>query len=96
MERTVANRLGHVAESLGLWTPDQAGFRAQRSTLDQVLRLSQTVDDGFQKAKPADRTVLALLDFSRAYDKVWRADLLDCMLKKGIHPRLVRWVKGFL
>ena len=96
MERMVANRLRHAAESLGLWTSDQAGFRAQRSTLDQVLRLSQSVDDGFQKAKPADRTVLALLDFSRAYVRVWRADLLDCLLKKGIHPRLVRWVKGFL
>merc|ERR1711873_250019 len=57
--------------------------------MDQVLRLSQGVDDGIQRSKPEDRTVLALLDFSRAYDKVWRADLLDCMLKKGIHPRLV-------
>ena len=76
----------------GLLTRRVFGPSAQHWT----RRLSQTVDDGFQKAKPADRTVLALLDFSRAYDKVWRADLLDCMLKKGIHPRLVRWVKGFL
>ena len=82
MERMVANRLQHVAEAAGLWSPDQAGFRAQRSSMDQVLRLTQGVDDGFQRSKPADRTVLALLDFSKAYDRVWRADLLDCMLKQ--------------
>ena len=92
----VANRLQHVAEAAGLWCPDQAGFRAQRAAVDQVLRVSQGVDDGFQRSKPADRTVLALLDFSKAYDRVWRADLLDCMLKKGVPIRLVRWIKGFL
>ena len=96
MEKMVANRLKHAAETAGLWNRDQAGFRSQRSTMDQVLRLSQNLDDGFQRRKPADRTVLALLDFSKAYDTVWQADLLNSMLKKGVHPRLVRWVKGFL
>ena len=70
MERMVANRLQHVAEAAGLWCPDQAGFRAQRAAVDQVLRVSQGVDDGFQRSKPADRTFLALLDFSKVYDRV--------------------------
>jgi hypothetical protein len=41
-------------------------------------------------------TVLALLDFSKAYDKVWRADLLATMLSKGVPVRYVRWIQGFL
>ena len=95
MERLVANRLKHLAESAGLWCQDQAGFRAQRCSEDQVLKLSQSVFDGFQCKKPK-RTVLALLDFSKAYDTIWKADLLDSMLKKGVPHRLVQWVKGFL
>ena len=95
MERLVANRLKHLAEQAGLWCKDQAGFRARRCTEDQILKLSQSVFDGFQCKKPK-RTVLALLDFSKAYDTVWRADLLDSMLRKGIPHRLVQWVKAFL
>jgi hypothetical protein len=43
--------------------------------------------------KPANRTVL---DFSKAYDKVWRADLLASMLKKGVPVCYVRWIQEFL
>ena len=95
MERLVANRLKHIAESKGLWSENQAGFRAQRCTEDQILKLSQSVFDGFQCKKP-ERTVLALLDFSKAYDTVWKADLLATMLEKGVPPRFVQWVKAFL
>ena len=95
MERLVANRLKHIAESAGLWCENQAGFRAQRGTEDQILRLSQSVFDGFQ-CKKAERTVLALLDFSKAYDTVWQADLLASMARKGVPPRFVRWIKAFL
>ena len=95
MERMVSARLQHLAESRGWLCQEQSGFRPQRSTEDQVLRLSQAVSDGFQQ-RPPQRTVLALLDFSKAYDMVWRADLYDVMLRKGVPPRYVRWLKGFL
>ena len=71
----------------------QGGF--SRGTEDQVLRLTQSISDGFQ-AKPALRTILALLDFSKAYDRVWREDLLNTLLLKGISTRMVRWVAGFI
>jgi ribonuclease HI len=95
LERMVANRLQHLAESKGLWTEDQAGFRGQRSAEDQILRITQSVSDGLQ-ARPSRRTVLALLDFSKAYDTVWRADLMDCLLRAGIPVHYVRWLQGFL
>jgi hypothetical protein len=76
----VAKRLQHLAESHGLLNSDQSGFRPQWLTEDQVIRLSQAISVGFQAKKPPNRTVLALLDFSKAYDKVWRADLLAMML----------------
>ena len=95
LERMVSCRLQHLAESRGWLCQEQSGFRPQRSTEDQILRLSQAVSDGFQQSPPL-RTVLALLDFSKAYDMVWRADLYDAMLRKGVPPRYVRWLKGFL
>jgi hypothetical protein len=83
MERMVTKRLQHLAESRGMLNSDQSGFRPQRLTEDQVIRLSQAISDGFQAKKPPNRRVLALLDFLKAYNKFWRADLLSTMLRKG-------------
>jgi hypothetical protein len=96
MERIVAKRFQHLAESCGMLNSDQSGFCPQRSTEDQVIRLSQAISDGFQAKKPPNRIVLALLDFSKAYNKVWRADLLATILRKGVPVRYVRWIQGFL
>ena len=95
MERLVSNRLTYLAEKGGLWCADQAGFRRLRSTEDQILRITQTVSDGFQQ-KPAKRGVLALLDFSKAYDLVWRTDLLGSLLSSGVPYHFIRWIRGFL
>jgi hypothetical protein len=59
-ERMVEKRLQHLAESRGMLNPDQSGFPPQWLTEVQVIRLSQTISDGFQAKKPANRTVLAL------------------------------------
>ena len=95
MERMVANRLAILAESSGWWSPDQAGFRSMRSYEDQVLRMSQSISNGFQ-TRPASRTVIALLDFSKAFDTVWRDRLYEILLAKGVPRMMVRWIRGFL
>ena len=46
--------------------------------------------------KPMNRTVLATIDFSKAYDKVWRDGLLWKMQKKGLPKTLIRWTQGWL
>ena len=71
MERMVHTRLYHLAEARGIFKHSQAGFRKNRSCEDQLLRMIQDVSDGFQEKKPR-RTVMALLDLSRAYDRVWK------------------------
>jgi hypothetical protein len=96
MEHMIATQLQHFAESHGMLNSDQSGFHPQRSTEDQVIRLSQAISDGFQTKKPPTRTVLALLDFSKANNKVWRVDLLATMLRTGVPVCYVRWIQGFL
>ena len=95
LERMIAGRLQHLAEERGLWVEEQAGFRKRRCTEDQVLRLSQDISDGFQRV-PSQRTALALLDYSKAYDRVWREGLLDRMMVAGLPRQFVAWIAGFL
>ena len=42
------------------------------------------------------RSVLTLLDFSKAYDTVWREKLLLYMLNTGIPPTFVCWIRSFI
>ncbi|KAL5260810.1 hypothetical protein ACHWQZ_G006745 [Mnemiopsis leidyi] len=78
----IINRLYYEAETKGWLSDKQAGFRARRSCEDQVLRMVQGVSDNFQ-AKPSKRTVMALIHYSNAYDRVWRVDLLLDLISLG-------------
>ena len=90
MERVLADRLTYCLETRELLSPMQAGFRGNRSVEDQLLRLSQSIEDGFQEKQ---KTVLAIFDYAKAYDKVWRPGLLWKMTQMGLGSRLIRWVQ---
>ena len=95
-ERLVLARLSFLLESRNLLTPSQAGFRPARSTTDQIAFLTQSISDGFHDSKPACRTVLATVDFARAFDSVWHPALYHKLLASGLPPCLVRWTQSFL
>ena len=94
-ERMLAERLYHIAESKGWFSKLQAGFRKGRGCEDQVLRITQAIEDAFNQT-PRQSSVLVLLDFSKAYDTVWREKLLTSMLDKGVPPVYVQWLYRFL
>ena len=96
LERMIGERLFHLAESNNWFSPLQAGFRKGRSCEDQILKITQAIEDGFHHKRPHKRSVLVLLDFSKAYDTVWRQKLLLSMLDKGVPMYLVHWLWGFL
>ena len=91
----IAERLYHTAEAKDWFSKYQAGFRKGRSCVDQILRMVQQIDDGFQNT-PMKRSVLALLDLSKAYDKVWKEKLLLDMHDKGVPLSILRWIAAFL
>jgi len=78
------------------FSPTQAGFRPGRSTIDQVLLLSQSIWDDFQKKRPPNRTVLATIDFFKAFDSVWHSALFHNLLTLGLLPCFDRWTRYFL
>ena len=76
-ERIILCRLLFFLESNSILSPRQAGFRPGRSTLNQILYLSQSISDGFNKPRPGSRTILSTIDFSKPFSKA---------LKSGIPP----------
>ena len=79
-------------ESNSILSPRQAGFCPGRSTLDQILYLSQSILDGFNKLRPGSRTILSAIDFSKAFDYVWHPTLFHKLISAGLSP----WTQSFL
>jgi ribonuclease HI len=95
MERLIAERMYHIMETGNCFSKLQAGFRRGRSCEDQILKITQAIENGFQQKK-TERSVLVLLDFSAAFDTVWRQRLLISMHDQGIPLQIIRWVASFL
>ena len=74
----------------------QAGFRSIRSTLDQNLYLSQSISDGFDKPKSVSRTILATIDFSKAFVSVWHPVLFRKLISAGFPPCFARPTQSFV
>ena len=91
MERVLNDRLRYFLESNNLLSQSQAGFRPNRTVEDQLIRVSQDISDGLQERR---RTVLGLLDYSKAYDKVWKDGLMHKLVKKGISTKILRCIQS--
>ena len=70
MERLLLYRINPIIDPLLL--NDQAGFRQGRSTVDQVVRLTQSIKQSFHDKEV---TGVVFLDLTAAYDTVWHQGL---------------------
>ena len=94
-ERIILSRLLFFLESNSILSPRQAGFRPGRSTLDQILYLSQSISDRFNKPRPGSRTILFTIDFSKAFDSVWHPTLFHKLISAGLSPCFARCTQSF-
>ena len=69
-ERIILSRLLIFLESNSILSLCQAGFCPWWSTLDQILYLSQSISDGFNKPRPGSQMILSTINFSKAFDSV--------------------------
>ena len=67
IERMINARLYWWLEKTKTINPNQAGFRRGRQTIDQLIRLTQNVADGFQDG---EHTAAVFVDLQQAYDCV--------------------------
>ena len=70
MERLILTRINPIVDPL--LPHDQAGFRQGRSTVDQVARLTQSIEHAFDSKLV---TGAVFLDLTAAYDTVWHQGL---------------------
>lgn len=82
MEKIISNRLTWFLEENNLLNPAQAGFRKNRNSVDQILRLH---DSAFKSINTKQFTIATFLDFSKAFDMLWVKGLLHKLRKLKIH-----------
>ena len=74
----------------------QAGFKPGRSTVDQILLLSQSIADSFHQSKPGACAVLATVNLPKAFDSVWHSALLSKLFSLGLPLCFVEWIRSYL
>lgn len=89
MERLVNNRLVWYLEEKKLISPEQAAFRTDRSTEDQVTYVSQAIEDSFQNK---ENTITVWVDLEKAFDKVWKEGLKLKMKQIGVAGKMYKWI----
>jgi len=88
----VSNVMGHLDRN-NILTDGQHGFRRRRSCETQLLTLSDELLKSLDKGKQHD---LAILDFSKAFDKVPHQRLLTKLHHYGIRGQTLEWIRAFL
>lgn len=76
-------------EGKGILVEEQAGFRKQRSTVDQLYIMYEVIKNRYPK-----KTYCCFLDIQKAYDRVWREGLWMKMYKYGIRGKMWRVIKN--
>ncbi|MEW8548123.1 MAG: reverse transcriptase domain-containing protein, partial [Candidatus Thiodiazotropha sp.] len=93
METMVANRLTSHLEKNGHLSNNQSGFRKNRSTIDQLVRLESEINMAFMENKCQ---AAVTLDLEKAFDLMWTSGTLIKLNEFGINGHMFRWIHNFL
>eukprot|EP00662_Eupelagonemidae_sp_cell21_P057165 gene57165-biopygen65625 len=91
VERLIAARLDYVIEKWEMLSHEQAGYRACRSTEEQLTLITQTIADAMEAQ---EYTLMLAIDFTQAFDRAKRTKFFKKALDKGFPPQVVRWLKA--
>ena len=93
LERMINKRLTWFLESNNHISRFQSGFRSDRSTTDNLVRLETFIRDAFIKK---EHVVAVFFDLEKAYDTTWRYGILKDIHKLGLRGRLPTFIENFL
>ena len=93
LERLICQQLTGYLEENSLLTDHQFGFRAGRSTQDQLLLVYDDVTKWLDDGCVVD---LVLFDFAKAFDTVSHPILITKLQLLGIPNPLLYWIEDFL
>ena len=89
--RILAQRLETVIEREGWLGEMQGGFRRGRGTMDNLFVLTSIMDRAHKMKKPL---YIAFLDLRKAFDRVWREGLWQCLDELGLGGKFLSLVKS--
>ena len=89
MLKIILNRLKPQAEKI--IAEEQAGFRARRSTTEQIFNLRIQCEKYLQHQQDLYHV---FIDFKKAFDRVWHAALWATMKKYNISKNLIKVIKN--
>ena len=89
----INKRLTWFLESNNHISRFQSGFRSDRSTTDNLVRLETFIRDAFIKK---EHVVAVFFDLEKAYDTTWRYGILKDIHKLGLRGRLSTFIENFL
>ena len=87
LERLIYNRVEPIVDPL--LSKEQAGFRHGKSTVDQVVLLTQSIKDSFEAKK---KVGAVFVDLTAAYDTVWHRGLIYKLLRRLSGKHMVRMI----
>ena len=90
LERVICSHLRNYLESNSLLSERQFGFRTGRSTVDQLLLVYDEVSKMVDKGGAVD---VILFDFSKAFDIVSHAIMLNKLNRLGVQDKLWQWFR---
>ena len=73
----------------------QHGFRSGRSPTSALLPLVDSIVEGFNKHKPAKRTVAVSIDLAKAFDTVEHDLLIKKLSTTSLPHNIIRWISSF-
>lgn len=92
-ERIINSKLNASLVENSSINPKQFGFREGHSTVHQVKRLLNIINDNKTKRRS---TGMVLLDIEKAFDSVWHGGLIYKLHNVGTPPVLVKLLASFL
>ena len=85
LERLICNRVEPIVDHL--FPKEQAGFRHRKSTIDQVVLLTQSIEESFEAKKKAGAL---FVDLIAAYDTVWHRGFTCKLLRLLPDKHIIR------
>jgi len=92
-ERIIFNKLYSFCLDTKVLKWNNAGFKKGDSTVNQLLYLTNLVQQGFDNGL---NTLMVFLDIKAAFDTVWHNGLLFKLENYGICGQLLNWFKSYL
>ena len=88
--RILEKRLSRILEDKQILSEMQNGFRPGRGTCDNIFILHNIMELKRQRNKPI---YLAFIDLKKAYDRIWRKGLWECLKSYNLGEKFIKVIQ---